>query len=265
MIKAKTGKWFVENPQRARSNNSVLLLRSQTKKEDFVEIMKSVKEYGEPGFIWAEDLESLFNPCGEVNLYAYDANGNSGWEMCNLAEINGKKVKCKEDFALAARAASIIGTLQAGYTSFPYLGEVTERIVRREALLGVSITGMMDNPESIMASDVGTSNKLVNQLNALAEKGVPVYSNHLLMGEQAVDFNKMISDLFSGMRGRVNAETAKDIDKSIRNTAITNKDTGIVTYPYSNFVGINSDELQNWLSTLTGGNRSTFMKMMDKK
>lgn len=124
---------------------------------------------------------------------------------------------------------------------------------------------MMDNPESIMASDVGTSNKLVNQLNALAEKGVPVYSNHLLMGEQAVDFNKMISDLFSGMRGRVNAETAKDIDKDIRNTAITNKDTGIVTYPYSNFVGINSDELQNWLSTLTGGNRSTFMKMMDKK
>jgi hypothetical protein len=67
------------------------------------------------------------------------------------------------------------------------------------------------------------------------------------------------------MRNRVNAKTAKDIDKDIRNTAITNKDTGKVTYPYSNFVGINSDELPNWLAGLTGSNRSKFMKMMDKK
>jgi hypothetical protein len=68
-------------------------------------------------------------------------------KQCNLTEINGRRVKCEEDFALAARGAAIIGTLQAAYTSFEYLGEVTERIVKREALLGVSITGMMDNPE----------------------------------------------------------------------------------------------------------------------
>ena len=148
-------------------------------------------------------------------------------------------------------------------------GTVIEAIDGRRLSVPVREQGggdwMMDSPESIMASEVGTSTGLLNRLNELAESGSPVYSNHLLMGEQAVDFNTMISDLFSGMRNRVNAKTAKDIDKDIRNTAITNKDTGKVTYPYSNFVGINSDELPNWLAGLTGSNRSKFMKMMDKK
>lgn len=74
--------------------------------------------------------------------------------QCNLSEINGKRVKTVEDFEIAARAAAIIGTLQAGYTDFEYLGEVTERIVRREALLGVSITGMMDNSEILFSPDI---------------------------------------------------------------------------------------------------------------
>jgi ribonucleotide reductase, class II len=91
----------------------------------------------------------MLHNCGEINFLAYDGDGNSGWAFCNLAEINGKKIKCEEDFALAARAASIIGTLQAGYTDFSYLGDVTKRIVEKEALLGVSITGMMDNPDII--------------------------------------------------------------------------------------------------------------------
>jgi hypothetical protein len=124
---------------------------------------------------------------------------------------------------------------------------------------------MMDNPESIMASEYGTSTGLLNRLNELAESGSPVYSNHLLMSGKAVDFNKMISDLFSGMRGRVNSKTAKDIDKDIRNTAVKNKNTGVFTYPYKDFVGINSDELPNWLASISGSNRSKFMKMMDKK
>jgi len=165
-------------------------------------------------------------------------------------------------------------TLQGGYMlgwtgDRANAGTVIEAIDGRRLAVPVREQGggdwMMDNPESIMASEVGTSTGLLNRLNELAESGSPVYSNHLLMGEQAVDFNTMISDLFSGMRNRVNAKTAKDIDKDIRNTAITNKDTGKVTYPYSNFVGINSDELPNWLAGLTGSNRSKFMKMMDKK
>lgn len=147
MVKAKTGDWFIHNPQRARSNNSVVLLRDGTDKEQFLDLIESVKQFGEPGFIWTQHLDGLFNPCVEVNLFGYDEDGNSGWQTCNLSEINGKKIKCKQDFALASRAAAIVGTLQAGYTDFPYLGEITEQIIRREALLGVSITGMMDNPD----------------------------------------------------------------------------------------------------------------------
>lgn len=86
--------------------------------------------------------------CVEVSLYAHDPETKqSGSEMCNLSEINMKMINSKEDFLKACRAASILGTLQAGYTNFPYLGDATENIVRREALLGCSMTGMMDRPQ----------------------------------------------------------------------------------------------------------------------
>jgi ribonucleoside-triphosphate reductase len=147
MITAKTGNWFITNPQRGRSNNSALLLRSKTTKEQFHTLMTSVKEYGEPGFVWAEDSETLYNPCVEIGMKAYDDDGNTGWQFCNLCELNMKKVKSKEDFLEVCKGAAILGTMQAAYDKFPYLGEVTERIVKKEALLGVSMTGMMDSPE----------------------------------------------------------------------------------------------------------------------
>jgi len=147
MASAKTGDWIVREPQRARSNNSVLLIRGETTKESFKALMENVKEFGEPGFVWADDTEALFNPCCEIGMYAYDENGNSGTSFCNLCEINMKKTPTEADFYDSCKAAAILGTLQAGYTSFPYLGEVTENIVRREALLGISMTGMMDSPE----------------------------------------------------------------------------------------------------------------------
>lgn len=148
MMKAKTGSWFIENPQRARSNNSALLLRNKTTEKQFQQIFESTKQFGEPGFIWADDKETLFNPCVEVSLYAHDPETKqSGSEMCNLSEINMKMVNSKRDFMMACRAAAILGTLQAGYTDFPYLGKATENIVRREALLGCSMTGMMDRPQ----------------------------------------------------------------------------------------------------------------------
>jgi len=171
MMKAKTGNWRVTNPQRGRSNNSVLLVRDQVSYKQFESIIENAKQYGEPGFVWAENTELLVNPCAEIGLFAYETfldddgeikreddgfpiTGNSGWCFCNLTEINGGKIKSKEDFEIAVRAAAIIGTLQAGYTSFDYLGQVTENIVKREALLGVSITGMMDNPDIIFDEDI---------------------------------------------------------------------------------------------------------------
>lgn len=82
MATAKTGNWFETHPQRARSNNSVMLVRDETTKETFKELMENVKEFGEPGFVWADDVEALFNPCCEIGLYAYDEKGNSGVSFC---------------------------------------------------------------------------------------------------------------------------------------------------------------------------------------
>lgn len=147
MASAKTGDWFTRNPQRGRSNNSALLLRDRTDRARFQSLMTKVREFGEPGFVWADSTEIVYNPCVEIGLYPVDVeSGKTGWGFCNLTEINLKACVTSDDFARAARASAILGTLQAGYTDFPYLGEITERIVRREALLGCSMTGMMDNP-----------------------------------------------------------------------------------------------------------------------
>ena len=148
MATAKIGNWFVDNPQRGRSNNSALLLRGKTTKEEFEKLMGYVREFGEPGFVWSDSTELVVNPCVEIGLYPVDIEtGKTGWEACNLCEINGRYCKTEEDYAIASKAAAIIGTCQAGYTDLTYLGPITKKILCREALLGVSITGMMDNPD----------------------------------------------------------------------------------------------------------------------
>lgn len=62
MLNAKTGDWFVENPQRGRSNNSVMLVRDELSREEWANIMKSVKDFGEPGFIFTANKEFCYNP-----------------------------------------------------------------------------------------------------------------------------------------------------------------------------------------------------------
>ena len=80
--------------------------------------------------------------------------GKSGWQGCNLTEINGGKCTSKEEFFKACRAASILGTLQAGYTEFKFLGETSKKIFDREALIGASITGWMNNPDVLFDAEV---------------------------------------------------------------------------------------------------------------
>ena len=104
--------------------------------------------------VHAFDANSVYvHNCVEINLYGYDEQGNSGWQACNLSTINGSKLNSKENFALGAKVAAIIGTLQAGYTDFAYLGPISESIIRREALLGVSMTGIMDYPSITLNKD----------------------------------------------------------------------------------------------------------------
>lgn len=154
MIRAKTGSWFEDNPQRGRSNNSVMLLRDEVSFEEFAAIMKSVEDSGEPGFIFTDSLEFTFNPCVEIGKLPVTVDGRSGWQGCNLAEINGGKMDTKEKFYRACRVASALCTLQAGYTDFDFLGPESKEIFEREALIGVSITGWMNNPSILFDEEV---------------------------------------------------------------------------------------------------------------
>jgi ribonucleoside-triphosphate reductase len=154
MVTAKTGNWFITNPQRGRSNNSALLLRHSTTREQFAALMACNKEFGEPGFVWSDDTETLYNPCVEIGMRAYDSQGRSGWQFCNLCEINGKKATTEEEFLEACKAAAILGTIQASYDTFDYLGPETSEIVKREALLGVSMTGIMDSPDICLNPEI---------------------------------------------------------------------------------------------------------------
>jgi len=170
MINAKTGNWFIDNPQRGRSNNSAVIVRDEISKEDFKRIMGSIKEFGEPGFFFVDDRDITTNPCVEIGMYP-QINGESGWQGCNLTEINGGKCTSKEEFFKACRAGAIMGTLQAGYTDFKYLNGTSKEIFAREALLGVSITGWMNNPEVLLDEEVQKEGaQIVKQVNKTVAK-----------------------------------------------------------------------------------------------
>jgi ribonucleoside-triphosphate reductase (thioredoxin) len=153
MLAAKTGNWRTVNPQRGRSNNSALIVRDELTREEWVKIFGSVKQFGEPGFIFAEDTEMGFNPCVEIGLRAYTEDGRSGFHFCNLTETNGGACYDRETFLRACRAAAILGSLQAGYTNFTYLDPASKEITDREALLGCSVTGWMSNPDTLFNED----------------------------------------------------------------------------------------------------------------
>jgi len=153
MMNAKTGNWFTDNPQRARSNNSAVIVRKETTKEQFMNIMDSIKQFGEPGFVFVESTEHTTNPCVEIGMFP-QIDGQSGWQGCNLTEINGGQCVDEESFYKACEAAAILGTLQAGYTNFTFLPDTTKAIFDREALLGVSVTGWMNNPDILFDSKI---------------------------------------------------------------------------------------------------------------
>ncbi len=142
--------WRFVEPQRARSNNSVLLLRSEITLEEFAKIVKRTREFGEPGFVFADHSGMLFNPCFEIGFLPVTEDGICGMQMCNLTSINGGSIKKFDDYLECTKAATIIGTLQAGYTQFDYLNNASKHLTEEEALLGVSITGMMDSPAILL-------------------------------------------------------------------------------------------------------------------
>lgn len=157
MASCKTGNWISTMPELCRSNNSAAIL-PDTSKEAFDVIYENTKMYGEPGFVFIDSPWFVYNPCGEVGMYprVQDENGDwhSGWGFCNLAEINGGKVKTEQDFYDACEAASVICTLQAGYTNFRVLEKWSQKIAERDALIGIGITGLCENPDILFNADI---------------------------------------------------------------------------------------------------------------
>lgn len=136
MMGAKSGEWWETNPQRGRSNNSVVLMRHKITKEFFDSIWQRVQASGsgEPGFYFSNDKDLGTNPCSEISLRAF--------QFCNLTEVNVSDIESQEDFENRVRAAAFIGTLQASYTEFHYLRPIWQRTTEKEALIGVSMTGI---------------------------------------------------------------------------------------------------------------------------
>ena len=193
MITAKTGDWFIENAQRGRANISAMITPDIPEAE-FRKLFASTKSFGEPGFIFAKSKEVILNPCAEVSMiptlikdpkgevvehYSLDLVDDSrrqewevmgytfesGVQMCNLTEVNVAKCETPAQFMDACKAAAILGTMQAAYTEFPFLGSVSEQIVEREALLGVSMTGIMSNTVCDDPSTLEHAAELVKETN----------------------------------------------------------------------------------------------------
>jgi ribonucleoside-diphosphate reductase alpha chain len=157
MIAAKTGNWWEENPQRGRANNSVVLMRHRITKKYFYELWERVKASGagEPGFYFTNDKDWGTNPCCEIALRPY--------QFCNLTEINGSNLTSQAEYEDRARAAAFIGTLQAGYTDFHYLRDVWRRNTERDALIGVSMTGIACG--KVLKLDMERGAKVVKEEN----------------------------------------------------------------------------------------------------
>jgi len=136
MISCKFGNWWELNPQRGRANNSAVLLRSKVTEEFFKSLWKKIElsNAGEPGIYLSNDKDWGTNPCCEIALRPF--------QFCNLCEVNVSDVESQEDLEDRVRAATFIGTLQAGYTDFHYLRPIWQRTTEKDALLGVGMTGI---------------------------------------------------------------------------------------------------------------------------
>ncbi len=168
MISAKAGNWWEKNPQRGRANNSATLLRHRVTKSFFMDLWERIKASGsgEPGFYFSNDKDWGTNPCCEIALRPY--------QFCNLTEVNVSDVHTQEEYEKRVRAASFIGTLQAGYSDFHYLRDVWKRNTEKEALIGVSMTGIASG--AVLDLDMAAAAKVVKEENNRVSKLIGVNS-----------------------------------------------------------------------------------------
>jgi len=158
MLTCKSDTWWEDHPQRGRSNNSAVFVRGEVTQQDFMDFWEIVvsNQTGEPGIFWTNDPDDLANPCVEISLPEYG--------FCNLTTVNGSNCVDEADFFHRVRMAARIGTLQAGWTAFPYLRPQWQKSAEKLALLGVSITGITDG--NVQQYDLRKAAQIVLDENA---------------------------------------------------------------------------------------------------
>jgi len=169
MISCKSGNWWETNPQRGRSNNSAVLMRHKITKEFFMDLWKRVElsGAGEPGIYLNNDKDWGTNPCCEIALRPF--------QFCNLCEVNVSNVKDQDDLNARVKAAAFIGTLQAGYTDFHYLREIWKETTEKDALIGVSMTGI--GSAAVLQMDMKAAANIVTKENARVAKLIGINSS----------------------------------------------------------------------------------------
>lgn len=159
MLNCKAGNWWENNPQRGRANNSVTLLRHKIDKKTFDKVWERIEASGsgEPGIYLTNDRDWGTNPCCEIALRPY--------QFCNLVEINAANIESQQDLNERSRAASFIATLQASYTDFHYLRDIWRKNTEKDALLGVSMTGIAS--DSNLELNFEEASSIVKEQNKL--------------------------------------------------------------------------------------------------
>ena len=166
MISCKSGDWWETNPQRGRANNSAVLMRHKITKEFFMDLWKRVElsGAGEPGIYFNNDKDWGTNPCCEIALRPF--------QFCNLCEVNVSDIKDQDDFNARVKAAAFIGTLQAGYTDFHYLREIWKETTEKDALIGVSMTGIGSG--AVLNYDMTKAADIVKRENSRVAKAIGI-------------------------------------------------------------------------------------------
>ncbi|MBS1508532.1 MAG: hypothetical protein JSS79_17985 [Bacteroidetes bacterium] len=166
MLTCKFGKWWELNEQRGRANNSVVLSREFTTREEFSELWKKIElsGAGEPGFYFSNHPDWGTNPCCEIALRPF--------QFCNLCEINVSDVESQDELNARARAASFLGTLQAGFTDFHYLREVWKHTTEQDALIGVGMTGIASG--RVFKLDLREAADEVKHVNSVVSKKINI-------------------------------------------------------------------------------------------
>lgn len=168
MLTAKSGEWWLKHPYRARANISAVLPRAEVTYEEFMYIYGICRDSnaGEPGFAWTNDLDWGLNPCAEIGLNPF--------QLCNLTSVNQTGLENKKDFLSRVASAAFLGTLQAAYTDFPYVRPQWKEITEKEALLGVSFTGIADARNLVTAEWLRDGAEVVLETNEKTAKKIGI-------------------------------------------------------------------------------------------